>query len=99
MSARLTWSKEPSEKGLAAVCQGERGRILKVNGSEVGYAGAVYQGWSRVVAGYYWYASDGKLGIAHRNTADSPVATLEDAQKACEAYVRECLKLPPKKPR
>ena len=99
MSARLTWSRQPSETGLARVCQGERGRILKINGSKVGYAGAAYKEWSHIVAGYYWYAGDDKLGIERRNTAHEPVSTLEEAQAQCEAHVRECLKLPPKKPR
>jgi hypothetical protein len=36
-----------------------------------------------------WVKSIG--AIKHKNTADAPVATMEEAQAQCLAYVRKCL--------
>ena len=37
MSARLTWSRQPNETGLARVCQSERGKDLKLLGCRIAY--------------------------------------------------------------
>ena len=99
MSARLTWSRQPNETGLARVCQSKRGKDLKLLGCRIAYVrtfGRYHPLYERGL--WYWVASS-KDDIPLRNTCGEPSATLEDAQRACEAYVRECLKLPPKKPR
>jgi hypothetical protein len=88
---RLTWKRQPNEKGLARVCQGERGWILSVDGKAVCRVAVAYKGWSKDKLGYYWYGSSESLGIAHRNTCNSPVPTAEEAKAECERYVRECL--------
>lgn len=44
---RLTWSQQPSETGLARIMQGERGRVLKVNGVKVGTVNPLYRGLER----------------------------------------------------
>lgn len=90
---RLTWSREPRERGLAGVCQGERGKDLKLSGCRIAYVrtfGRYHPLYGRGL--WYWVASSDKDGIPLRNTCGAPNSTLEDAQQACEAYVRECLK-------
>ena len=88
---RLTWKKTPRSKGLARVCEGELGYDLRMDGIQVGGANPLFA-WSspRTKIGYYW--SVRSLGaIKHKNTADAPVATMEEAQTQCLAYVRKCL--------
>lgn len=89
---RLTWSKQPNEQGLASVCQGPRGAILKLNGV---VAGRVYAN-PHQYKGWYWVARHNTTEevpweVPLKNTCDTPVKELEDAKKACEAYVREVL--------
>ena len=100
MSARLTWSRQPNETGLARVCQSERGKDLKLLGCRIAYV-RPFGRWRALEseAQWYWVAFDTAKGIPLRNTSSEPCATMEEAQAQCEAYVRECLKLPPKKPR
>lgn len=86
---RLTWSQQPSETGLARVMQGERGRILKVNGVKVGTVSPLYRGWERTHVGWYFVARGD--GVPLRNTCGSPASTKEEAVAQCEAYVRACL--------
>lgn len=94
---RLTWSRQPNEQGLASVCQGPRGAVLKVSGVRVGrvYANSVgfhdYNGW-------YWVARHGGAGddptipeIPIKNTCETPTKELEVAKAECEAYVRGTL--------
>lgn len=98
MSARLTWSRQPNETGLARVCQGQRGKDLKLLGCRIAYVRPF--GRLRALeseAQWYWVAFDTAKGIPLRNTANEPCATMEEAQERCESYVRECLGLPPKK--
>jgi hypothetical protein len=52
---RLNWSREPSERGLARVCQPPRGRHGKVAG-EVVYRVMPATAWpAREVVGWFWY--------------------------------------------
>lgn len=89
---RLTWSREPREKGLAAVCQGERGWHLKADGKMIGTVRPHYKGFSREKIGYYWYARSDELGIPVRNTAGiKHYATPEEAKEACKKYVLDCI--------
>lgn len=92
MAKRLTWRKQPSETGLARVCQDERGYDLRYDGREVGYVRPEYVGWARNKVGYYWTApADDELGILHRNTCNTPVEDIDTAKADCLAYVRECM--------
>lgn len=100
---RLTWSKQPHETGLRAVGQSPRGLLLKVDGEIVGRVCANCVGWMKW-AGWYWCARSDEKGVPLYNTAALPPGNdeavfkdIEGAKSACEAYVRECLKLPPKK--
>jgi hypothetical protein len=93
---RLSWSKQPNEQGMAQVGQGPRGAILKVNGVIVGrvYANGVgfhnYKGWYWTA--YHTQKEDPKCPpIVLKNTWETPIADLNDAKLACEAYVREQL--------
>ena len=94
--SRLTWRKEPSEKGLARIGQGPRGADLRVGTSAVAHVRAA----RRDLGGsyyWYWYGSATELGIPHRNTAserrDWPNTDegFEAAKADCQAYVERCL--------
>jgi hypothetical protein len=88
---RLSFKKTPRSKGLARVCEGELGYDLRIDGIHVGGAKPLLA-WSaaRTKIGYYWWVKS--IGaIKHKNTADAPVATMEEAQAQCLAYVRKCL--------
>ncbi len=87
---RLRWSTEPNETGLARVCQGPRGAILKVDGEEIGRAS-----FSRVYDGWYWNAYSGIQRTIQRRYGHG-ISTLEAAKDECEAYVRSELGLPAK---
>lgn len=94
---RLTWSKE--ERSYRT-CGRPRGLRLKADGAELGSVSSLHVGGydpAHQHGGWYWVcASNAALGIAYRNTHKEPVADIDAAKAACEAYVRECLKLPPK---
>ena len=98
MSAlRLSWRREPSEKGLARVCQGERGRDLHVDGARVAMVRPYTEGLSRERRGYYWYGGNGVHGIPGKNTHATPTKTQQEACDEAEAYIRAALGLPAKK--
>lgn len=94
---RLTWRREPSETGLARVCQSPRGAILSWNGEDVACVK-----WARSSLGlltyhittpYKWFWCARPRGrdevIGYRNTIDSILyRTLDEAKAACLAYVR-----------
>lgn len=83
---RLTWSRQPDEKGLARVCQSERGRVLKVNGVEVASVYAIHRRYHER-SGYYWVARG--EGIELANTFGvREFAKIEEAAADCENYVR-----------
>jgi hypothetical protein len=86
---RLTWKREPDERGLAAVAQRPRGFVLSYGGVEVAY---VYpsMNWRDIVG---WYYVAGYVdGVPHRNTCRELVATPDEAKAACIDYVRAHLK-------
>lgn len=88
---RLRWRRESRETGLRAVVQGERGYELWYGDERV--ASASPYGRYRPEQGYYWSApSNERLGIALKNTASQPVATIEEAKEQAMAYVRAALK-------
>jgi hypothetical protein len=89
---RLTWSREPDERGLAGVCQSPRGMVLKVNGTKVASVSPNCVGFHRY-EGWYWCARCDELGIQLRNTLVNPISvnvheTKEAAQAECAEYVR-----------
>lgn len=91
---RLTWKREPRETGLAAICQGERGFHLNLNGINIGSVSPLYKGFGRDKIGYYWcVGSAPEIKLPYRNTANRrpAYATVEEAKEACKAYVLECL--------
>jgi len=91
---KITWKKQPSETGLARVCQAPRGADLRIDGVRVMSVRPAGRGLGRSVSGWYWYGSSEALGIPHTNTCDTPLPTLEEAKAACEASVREALGIP-----
>lgn len=91
---RVTVKNEPSERGLAGVCQGPRGYIISADGEKVGRVSCTYiDRLSR--KGMYWYYYASGEGIPHANTCnDVPrLKTKEEARDACVAYVKENLRL------
>jgi hypothetical protein len=95
---KLTWSKQPNERGLARVVQGPRGAILKADGERVASVSPKPIGFHKY-RGWYWVARDDASRIPLRNSCGEPAATLDEAKVQAESYVRECLGLPKKKPR
>lgn len=83
---RLAWRKQPRERGLAAICQGERGYELRLAGETVMAVAPKTEPFNRyVVTGWYWYG----LGA---NTARVPVATPEIAKAQALQYAKAKLK-------
>ena len=97
---RLTWSKEERSYRMG---DGPRGLCLKAGGAEVGSVYSLHVGGLDPLhkhGGWYWVCgSNAALGIAYRNTCKEPIADIDAAKAACEAYVRECLKMPAKERR
>lgn len=98
---RLRWRKAEMPSGLARISYGylsRRAFELWYGDQRLADARPNYKGWSRVQEGYSWCCGSFKeFGIERRNTMDKPVATIDEAKAACEAYVRQCLGLPAKK--
>ena len=86
---RITWRKQPNEKGLSRVCQSPRGAILRVDGRDVARVQAHRTDWQHY-RGWTWYARCDELGVALLNDGRVHM-TIEDAKAAAEAYVRACL--------
>lgn len=88
---RLTWRKQPSERGLASVCQSPRGLICKVDGEDVADVSPLPVGFHRY-DGWYWVAVSDFHPIPLKNTCKAPCKTIDEAKAQAERYVRECLK-------
>jgi hypothetical protein len=91
---RVTCRQEPSETGLARVCQSPRGFIISVDGKRVGHV-AYARGLGRGATNdyWYWYAGAQVLGIPGRNSAAERLTyeTRELARDACIAHVKASL--------
>ncbi|MCK9369170.1 hypothetical protein M0R04_04430 [Candidatus Dojkabacteria bacterium] len=77
------WSKEPSESGLARICQLPRGANLKEDGEILAMVRPLVQDYLSVV-GWYWYG----FGL---NTCRSPVNTLDEAKKQVIKHIKDSL--------
>lgn len=96
-SPTLRWRREPRERGLAGVVQGELGYQLWLGSERIATVAVYYEfGRHSRKLGYYWVARNDALGVPLRNTADGGriYATADDAKAACLEYVRECLSAP-----
>lgn len=71
---RFTWKKQANERGLAKVCQGQRGFDLRLNGEPIAHVRPF--GWGNDKKGWYWYGCS-------KNTSDKPSATPEEAKIEC----------------
>jgi hypothetical protein len=89
---RITVRKEPSETGLARVCQAPRGFIVSIDGKTIARVGAAHASSLRDYD-WHWYGGDEALGVARRNSAAEGINynTKEEARDACVAYVKDCL--------
>lgn len=84
----LRWKRQPKDKGLAGVCQGERGFDLCENGITIGYVRPLFKGLSREKVGYYWYGCS-------KNTSNVPVETIEEAKSKCLEHCKLMLSIDP----
>ena len=84
---RLTWSREPNERGLARVCQAPRGYIGKVKGEVVFRVGCSRDLGSFEARSWYWCGLD-------RNSASEGkrFATKEEARDDAKAYWKSLAK-------
>ena len=80
MAAR--WSKEPNEKGLAGVCQGPRGFLLKENGETLAHVAPVAGKDKWDIVGWYWYGFG-------ENSYHHPVATEDEAKAQATVFYRK----------
>ena len=73
----MRWAKQPSEKGLARVCQGPRGWELREHGKVQMCVAPI----DRSCSAWYWYGHG-------ENTADAPAPTAEVAKQQAAAHYR-----------
>lgn len=97
MKHQLTWSKQPSETGLARICQSPRGRILKCNGEKVATVSPVRVGWEREWKGWDFWAGHVGFGIEWLNShCEGPGRFVHNdidvVCEKCKEYVVEQLK-------
>ena len=91
---RLRFRREPNEKGLASIGQGPRGYELWYGDERLGSAHEITEGVARLGTGlFYWSVGTfEQLGITYRNTAGTPVATMEAAKTELRDYIEKCFK-------
>lgn len=89
---KLTFKKQPSETGLARVCQGPRGAklFLHEGGKRIELASVNY---SRDPVAWFWSAPASEWTGEWHNTAASGIyyRTIELAKAGCLAWVRAAL--------
>jgi hypothetical protein len=91
----LRWSKESHLSGVARVCEGPRGWILKYGGVEVAHLSHwTPAGFSRENRGWYWSSPlNEELGIRHVNTYSHTGPDWEYSElDQAKAHVRECIR-------
>lgn len=89
---RVTARNQPSEGGLARVCQSPRGYIIKLDGKDVGRVGSSRNLFAKTPAergclSWHWYAH---VGGESRNSAanDCNYPTKEEARDACIEWIK-----------
>ena len=89
---KVTARNEPSESGLARVCQAPRGFIIKLDGRDVGRVGSSRNLFAespeeRGRVSWHWYAS--VVSVRHNSAAEGEnFSTREAARDACIAWVK-----------
>jgi hypothetical protein len=87
----LRWRKNKPETGLRRVVAGPRGSRLYLD-NEIQVASVYAHRTGYATKGWYWVATANQaIGIAHRNTCDSIVATEAEAKAGAAAYIRAAL--------
>ena len=86
----LRWRKEPNERGLAMVCQAERGMQLR-DGVNVIARVIPHTNQYHQTTGWWWYAS---VGDESMNTCRQRWDTKEGAKAAADAWVRARYRCP-----
>ena len=92
---RLRFRREAYETGLASIGQGPRGFELWYGDERLGSADEIRTGPGMALGSgrFFWSVGTFKeLGIEHRNTAATPVDSMEAAKSMLRAYVVRCLK-------
>jgi hypothetical protein len=86
----ITAKIEPSETGLARVCQGPRGYHIKVDGKRAGSVGCAGRSSSQ----WFFWVREESLGIPLHNTVAAGLPywpSREDAKAACIAHIKSIL--------
>lgn len=87
---RLSWRKQPDERGLASIGQSPRGLELRYGNENIADVLPVTKGNRWNVVAWYFCASADEFGVPHRNTYGAKhYKTKELAKAACDAYVKE----------
>jgi len=73
------WRKQPSETGLARVCQSPRGYELREDGEAIAHVVPVHMRF--IITGWYWYGFD-------QNTYSHPVETADECKKQVKKYMK-----------
>jgi hypothetical protein len=89
---RITWRRQPRERGLRGVAQGERGYELRYGEEHLGGAYPRYVGWGQEKVGYYCHGRWDAMGVPLLNTCEHPVPTIEEAKAQLSAHFAEYLK-------
>lgn len=87
---RLTWRKQPNEKGLAAVCQTPRGYELRHAGVRLGSVSpSTEMGRRYDIKGWYGCGAWDEWGVPRINTCHTLSETMEEAKRVLMAHFRK----------
>ena len=86
--SKLRWKREPAETGLRAVGAAPRSYRYWDGVNDFATVSPNGGGWRSEQKGWYWWA---RVGDAWNNTANNPVATVEEAKEAAVKWVKEHL--------
>lgn len=81
---RVTVKRNARDTGLRRLWSSQRGAEVRIDGHRVGAV-------SRTAAhgsGWYFSVGDERYDLAHKNTANEPLGTYEEAKAAAIAYVK-----------
>jgi len=93
--SRLSWRKQPNEKGLRAIGQSPRGFEMRYAGETIASVYPHPKGWGAYdYEGWGFSARADEYGVPHINSGLEKkfFKTAEEAKKAADAYVRKHFK-------
>ena len=86
---RMTWKRQPSMGGLAAIGEGQMGSQITVDGEMIACT-SYSDGKHDRTKGWQWWVSSSCFCIPWKNSASEglpPVATEAEAKAAARAYI------------